>query len=440
MMAVAERRPVPADHPLRFDLNDEVHARPPERLSVPTRASFLALVGEAGERDHEWNHVCALVRTHGVEPPPKPVTHLSVDLGAFRFKWERHTEFSRYKFIVGSGADDPFAQPAIDQVPRAWLDEIPGRTMVAAHVALVQAEAGVPDYEAVAERLFAGHTLIGSAIAGGAATALTDWRIHGDGFSRVLVHNRSMLPRQAGRMVQRLLEIDTYRVMALLALPVARELGPKLAAYERELAEITAQLVGATHADESQLLQRLTRLEAEIESAEARHHYRFTAAAAYHELVQRRISELREERIQGLQTFQEFTDRRLAPAMNTCASIAMRQDSLSRRVARATQLLSTRVDVTREGQNQALLESMNRRAQLQLRLQETVEGLSVAAVTYYIVGLVGYGAKGLKSLGVPLHVEITTGVSIPVVAALVALGVRRIRRAVAAAPEPQLEG
>ncbi len=395
MMAAAQRLPVPADHPLRFDLNDEVHARPPERLSVPTRASFLALVGEAGERDHEWNHVCALVRTHGVAPPARPVTHLSVDLGAFRFKWERHTEFSRYKFIVGSGADDPFAEPAIGHVPRAWLDEMPGRTMVAAHVALVQSEAGTPDYEAVAERLFAGHALIGSAIAGGAATALTDWRIHGDGFSRVLVHNRSMLPRQAGRMVQRLLEIDTYRVMALLALPVARELGPKLAAYERELAEITAQLVGATHADESQLLQRLTRLEAEIESAEARHHYRFTAAA---------------------------------------------QDSLSRRVARATQLLSTRVDVTREGQNQALLESMNRRAQLQLRLQETVEGLSVAAVTYYIVGLVGYGAKGLKSLGVPLHVEITTGVSIPVVAALVALGVRRIRRAVAAAPEPQLEG
>lgn len=436
----AARLPVPADHPLRTDLNDEVHARPPERLPVPTRVSFLALMGDGGERDREWGHVCALVRSHGVEPPPAPVTHLSLSLGAFRLKWERHTEFSRYKFIVEGGTDHPFAEPAIDRVPREWLNDIPGRTMVAAHVALVQAEAGVPDYEAVAERLFSGHTLIGSAIAGGAATALTDWRIHADGFSRVLVHNRSMLPRQAGRMVQRLLEIDTYRVMALLALPIARELGPKLAVYERELAEITAQLVGATAADESQLLQRLTRLEAEIESAEARHHYRFTAAAAYHELVQRRISELREERIQGLQTFQEFTDRRLAPAMNTCASIAMRQESLSRRVARATQLLSTRVDVTREGQNQALLESMNRRAQLQLRLQETVEGLSVAAVTYYIVGLVGYGAKGLKSLGVPLHVEITTGASIPVVAVLVALGVRRIRRAVAAAPEPQLEG
>jgi len=438
--AAALRSVMPADHPLRFDLNDEVHARPPEQLSVPTQATFLALFTEAAERDREWDHVCRLVRSYGVEPPPKGVTHLSLDLGAFRLKWERHTEFSRYKFIRTLQAEDPFAEPAIRAVPKEWLGEVPGRVMVAAHIALVSPEAGTPDYDAISTRLFAGHTLIGSAIAGGAATALTDLRIHDDGFSRVLVHNRSMTPRQAGRMVQRILEIDTYRVMALLALPIARELGPKLTGYERELAEITSRLVQATKVDEAKLLERLTRLEAEIENAEAAHHYRFTAAAAYHELVQRRIAELREERIQGLQTFQEFTDRRLAPAMSTCESVAQRQESLSRRVARATQLLSTRVDVTREGQNQALLESMNRRAQLQLRLQETVEGLSVAAVTYYIVGLVGYAAKGLKALGAPLHVEVTTGASIPVVAVLVALGVRRIRRAVAAAPEPQMGG
>ncbi len=440
MTAAALRSVMPADHPLRFDLNDEVHARPPEQLSVPTQATFLALFTDAAERDREWDHVCRLVRSHEVEPPPKGVTHLSLDLGAFRLKWERHTEFSRYKFIRTAQAEDPFAEPAIRAVPKEWLGEVPGRVMVAAHVALVSPEADVPDYDGISTRLFAGHTLIGSAIAGGAATALTDLRIHDDGFSRVLVHNRSMTPRQAGRMVQRILEIDTYRVMALLALPIARELGPKLTRYERELAEITSRLVQATKVDEAKLLERLTRLEAEIENAEAAHHYRFTAASAYHELVQRRIAELREERIQGLQTFQEFTDRRLAPAMSTCASVAQRQESLSRRVARATQLLSTRVDVTREGQNQALLESMNRRAQLQLRLQETVEGLSVAAVTYYIVGLVGYAAKGLKALGAPLHVEVTTGASIPVVALLVALGVRRIRRAVSAAPEPQMGG
>ena len=213
--------------------------------------------------------------------------------------------------------------------------------------------------------------------------------------------------------VQRLLEIDTYRMLALLALPVARELSPVLTGYERELAEITTALTDVGEADS---------------------HYRFSAAAAYHDLVPRRIEELREERVPGLQTFGEFTGRRLAPAMNTCRATAARQESLSERVARTTQLLSTRVDVARAGQNQAVLEQMNRRTKLQLRLQQTVEGLSVAAITYYIVGLTGYAAKGLNALGVRLNPDLAMGASIPLVLAVTALGVRRIRRMVVRPP------
>ncbi len=103
--------------------------------------------------------------------------------------------------------------------------------------------------------------------------------------------------------------------------------------------------------------------------------------------------------------------------MNTCRAAAARQESLSQRVARATQLLSTRVDVTREKQNQAVLESMNRRAAAQLRLQQTVEGLSVAAITYYIVGLVGYAAKGAKAAGLAVSPDLAMAVSIPAGAA-----------------------
>jgi uncharacterized membrane-anchored protein len=216
-------------------------------------------------------------------------------------------------------------------------------------------------------------------------------------------------------------------------LPVAHGLTPWLTTAERELAQITAQLVESKEVDEPVLLDRLTRLEAEIESRESAHHYRFTAATAYDELVRRRIQELREVRIQGLQTFQEFTERRLAPAMNTCRSVSARLESLSQRVARATQLLSTRVDVSRERQNQLVLESMNRRAEAQLRLQQTVEGLSAAAITYYVVGLVGYAAKGLASAGWPVNVELAMALSIPIVALAAIFGVRHVRKVVAQA-------
>ena len=157
-------------------------------------------------------------------------------------------------------------------------------------------------------------------------------------------------------MVQRLLEIDTYRMMASLALPVARDLAPLLTRGEQELAKITAALVRANAEDEPLLLDRLTRLGAEIDSREAASHYRFSASDAYYELVERKIADLREDRIEGLQLFQEFTQRRLAPAMNTLRAVASRQKSLTERLARAIQLLSTRVDITRERQNQNVLE------------------------------------------------------------------------------------
>lgn len=71
---------------------------------------------------------------------------------------------------------------------------------------------------------------------------------------------------------------------------------------------------------------------------------------------------------------------------------------------------------------------MDRRADLQLRLQETVEGLSVVVLSYYLVGLVSYAVKALSKLGLPLNPDLATGLAIPVVLVAVGLGMRRLRR------------
>ncbi|KQT64433.1 MULTISPECIES: DUF3422 family protein [unclassified Aureimonas] len=424
---------LPEDHPGRRLLNDEIHARPPEALTAPLRLSFLALHGQPGAPSRQFEHVADLARRFGVAPPAPGVNHFSCDLGPLRVKWENHTEFARYKFIVegeDGGADGAFERPAISEVPRDWLDSLTGTTIVAANVALVR-DTGEPiDAEAISARHFGGNVLTGGRISGGAATAFTDFRIHADGFSRFYVADQGLTPRQAGRTLQRLLEIDTYRMMALLALPAARELGAALGHAETELARIAHSLAQGQRETEADLLEALTQLEAEIESRYAGKLFRFAASAAYYALVRRRISELREERIPGIQTIEEFLERRLTPAMSTCEAVTTRQEALAGRVSRVSQLLATRVEVVREGQSQALLASMDRRAKLQLRLQETVEGLSVAAVTYYVVGLVGYGAEGLKSLGLHVDSGLLKGMSIPVVALLMWLGVRRVRRSV----------
>ena len=421
---------LPADHPLRIQLNDEVHARPPESLVAPARVTYLALFSDAEAREGGFGAVCALAERFGAAPPSPRANHYSADLGPFRVKWERHTEFHRFKFIVSGTGTDPFDDPAIAAVPADWLASLPGQVMVATHVALLPQDADEAQSLAAARRLFPG-VLVGSAVSGGAAAAFADFRVRADGFGRVLVQDRSMTPAQAGRVVQRLMEIDTYRIMALLALPVAQALAPEIARCEREVAEITAAMVTAPDQDEPVLLERLTRLAAEIDSRQADTLFRFSAAFAYDGLVQRRVQDLREARLPGLQTMQDFTARRLAPAMNTCRSAAQRQEELSLRVARATQLLATRVSVARERQNQSLLEAMNRRVRLQLRLQSTVEGLSIAAVTYYIVGLIGYAAKAFKAAGGHIDPELAMGLSIPVVAGLMALGLRKMHQAVA---------
>ena len=427
---------LPGNHSQRFLLNNEVHSRPPELMSAPLRLSFLALMAGNEARAREHALMVELAQRYAQTPPAPESSHYSADFGPFRIKWERHTEFTRYKFIVVGEHADPFASPAIALVPPEWLASLPGQVIAAAHVALQHNYAKPQDPDDISEKLFGSNALMGSGVAGGLAVALTDFRIHQDGFSRILVRDSGMSRRQAGRMIQRLLELDTYRMLALLALPLARELGPQLSAWEQGLVEITGAMTAAEAQDEP-LLERLTTLSGAIEASVSGTQYRFSAATAYYELVERRIEELREERIQGLQTFEEFVERRLAPALNTVRWVAARQGSLSERVARASQLLSTRVDIARERQNQALLESMNRRAKLQLRLQETVEGLSVAAITYYVVGLVGYGAKALKAAGVAINTDLATGLSIPLVALAIALGVRHVRRMVTGAHGPQ---
>ncbi len=416
-------------HPLRVVLNDEVHARPSSALSPPLRVSYLALLADGTDRRGDWQQVCALAQRYGADCPSEHARHYIADLGAFQLTWEQHTEFTRFQFLAPLDDRDSFSAPALGLVPDDWLATLGGHVIFAAHAAMLSVDDSGADHEPFAERYFEGNMLVGARVAGGSATALTDFRVHADGYNRLLILDHSMTPRQRGRTLQRLLEIDTYRVMALLALPVARELAPFLTSSEHELAGITDALAGAGAADEPSLLERLTRLEAEMEHRESEHDYRFGAAVAYYDLVRQRIEDLREVRIEGLQTFREFTERRLSPAMSTCRTVARRQQSLSERVARVTQLLSTRIDITRESQNQAVLESMNRRAAAQLRLQQTVEGLSIAAITYYIVGLVGYAAKGVEAAGAAVDPDIAMAVSIPIVIALVALGIRRVRRA-----------
>lgn len=421
---------LPPDHADRQSLAAEVHARPPEPLETPSRASYVAVMVDIESRERELAHIATLCKLHGVAPPAPGAAHISATLGTLRFKWERHGEFSDYTFFISGRSSSPFRETAASRLPEGWLAQIPGSTLVAAHAKLVPCEVDEPDAALLATH-FDGNIAVGARVGDGAGLVFSDFRVHADGFSRFVVFDRGLTPRQAGRTLQRLFEIEAYRMLALLALPIARQQAPLIVAIERSLAALTDSISKDQRSDDESLLQELTRLAAEVESGLASSQFRFGACRAYFELVTMRIGELREQRLPGIQTIEEFMARRFTPAVATCNTVSQRLHELSERVAQTSALLSTRVDITRERQNQALLASMDRRAKLQLRLQQTVEGLSVAAIVYYVAGLVSYGATAVKAAGVNLDIDIAVGVAIPLVALFVISAIRRAKRRIA---------
>ncbi len=425
--------PLPPNHPQRFVLHNEVHARAPFIRSLPVRTSHMALLVSGEEKMQERQHLIALCERFGIAPPAKDADHFSASFEAFQMSWEQHGEFSAYSFYAYDNPEEPFSDPPLKKVPHDWMSQISGQLIVAAHATIVSAEdihfKDETDLSPVSA-YFAGNPIVGSKATGGAASVFTDFRVHVDGFSRFLIVNHDLRTAQAGRLLHRLFDIEVYRVMALLAFPIARKLYPELKKADRQLYTLTNAMTQADNND-GKLLDELMGLAAEVENHISTHQFRFAAASAYYQLVGQRLQDLREVRIQGIQTLGEFIKRRLEPAMHTCDSISHRFTLISERVSNASQLLRTKVDIIIERQNQGLLSSMALRAKMQLRMQQMVESISMVAITYYAASLVGKIAEALHAMGWHIDAEFVEGVSIPFILVIIAISSRRIHKMIA---------
>jgi uncharacterized membrane-anchored protein len=261
----------------------------------------------------------------------------------------------------------------------------------------------------------------------GAAVIAGDFRIDPAGHMRFAVFvQKGTGERRVGRIVQRLCEVETYRAMSMLGLMRARGLSGKLNTLDPQLSQLISGMNSPDHSPE-EVLQTLLKISAELESLAVQFSFRFGATEAYEAIVTQRVSVMREVRVEGRQTFGEFMMRRYDPAMRTVKSVDARLRGMAERATRAAELLRTRVDVERSAQNQKLLESMDARADLQLRLQTTVEGLSVVAISYYAANLLAYIAYPVTE-GLGLSKGMSMAIMVPVVILGVWAMVRRIRQ------------
>ncbi|SEI71464.1 Uncharacterized membrane-anchored protein [Allopseudospirillum japonicum] len=406
---------LPRQHPLRDSLYAELHARPYPVLQAPMQVVHLGILLTTDEKDAEWQHLQQLCRDYGVNPPSDGATSYQQSFAEFELRWERHLEFVTYTFYRPSTqAHLPFKYSPLDFLAPAWLAKLPGQMVVALKLE-VHAKNQPWDRQDLSI-CFEGQRLISAQLMEGQATLWSAFRLQGDNFERILLYIDKLNPNQTGRLVQRVLELETYRLMALLGLNPARTLAPELARMDADLAKMIAQIPILENLDqERELLQSLSQLAAQVEAHRGETNSRFRATQAYYHLVLQRLKELREANTGQRIHLGTFIERRLTPAYHTCTSVTQGLEDLARRIERASDLLRTRVDLTIEAQNQHLLASMNRRSRLQLRLQETVEGLSIAAISYYGVSLFKLILDAGYAAGLPINKELITGISVPII-------------------------
>jgi len=428
----------PYDHPLRTVLHEEVHARPPVSLWPRDRILNQAFLLKGNDRQQQLDWINAISeQTKQAIDPNHGQTFRIIELKPAPqrviIKWELHGEFSSISAIVQQ--KDLIVEASIktrlgiENEVNDLLSKLSIKPMHEAGGLRISAiDIAFEDRDLFKEAeevsfLFSENTLIGSAILSSQKAQLwTDLQINQDGYISFLVPHAGMSSRQAGRVARRITEVEIYRMASMLAFPVAKSLSNPLRNAEAELSELSKEIsvaqnqeTLATHQD-GEFLERISTLASRIEGWISEHGLRFTAAEAYSQLAAKNLEELSESPLPGVQTLSEFMERRFAPAMSTCSWTQRRLRELSDRISRTTQILRTRIEFVNESQTQELLASMDRRAKIQLRLQETVEGLSVLVLTYYAVSLIIYMAKGVKEFGLMVPAELIGGASAPIIA------------------------
>ena len=408
-------------HALRAALSEEMHVRRLPRFAAPCR--LMQIVTVLGEKagDEARVHINALADTAEILVPVAG-KYAVLGFGTVTLVWERHTEFATYTLLHHGSFDTPFDPMHFEPQLTAILADMPGDIVRATQLALVAG--GAPDpTPADLETWFAADATVLCDVADGAARIMSDFRLHSDGYGRLLVLDRNLAGDEPAQLILRLQELGNYRKMALIGLPLAQHLTPIVTSLETRLAELTRAVSERTSEDD-ELLDELTFLSAELARLVAETRYRMSATRAYAQLSSDRLATLRIGAVRGYQTLADFTERRLTPAVRTCDSFSQRLEDLSQRAAWTSALLRTRIDIALAKQNRDLLTSMDRRTHLQLRLQQTVEGLSVVAISYYLIALVGYVFHAIPRL----HYELAMAAAVPLVLAGVTLALLRLKR------------
>jgi uncharacterized membrane-anchored protein len=418
--------PLPfAEHGMRRHVVGEMHLRRFPAITASTQIIQLVRLVDPTDRIAERAAVLTLPGIAMIDGARHAVGSWPGDIYT---SWERHSEASTLTLILTGDAAAPlgWTDPGHGDVENAleWAHAMPGGVIRATRL-LIAAD---DDQAAplVASAGFRRSHLVSCLVAGG-VRIWSDFRIHQDGYGRLVIAANGLLPEDLGRCVQRLQELGNYRNLALLGLPVAQQSWLQLDGIGDALETIGQSLTGAEGRDD-ELLAALTDQSARLLTIAAHSDYRMSATAAYAVIVDDRLRELAVRPIPGFPSLGDFIGRRFHPATRTCAALSRRLARLNGRAGQFTALLRARIETHIENQNAHLLRSMDRSARLQLQLQHLVEGLSVVAISYYLLGLLAYPVKAAEKFAHALSATLLLGLAAPIITILVFFALRSLRR------------
>jgi len=417
---------LPVQSPLFDHLLDEIHSRSFPKIQGLVALANVTVLHHNSDKKTQLSHLQKLADLYQVQGPEPDINCYYQDLGELDVRWEYHTEFSTYTFLRLNRGEPAFNICPWSLLPEGWSQAIPGHLISATHI----------DVQPVEPRKNQLHNLFGvppvaaSQVSGSNAQIWASFRACNNGFDRLLIVDQGLTQIQIGRLLRCILELSSYRMMTLLAVPVSRDLLPKIMKMEKDLAYITQELseLDINNQNQKTSLAQLSVLSAQLESLIADNQGRFDACNAYLDIVQNRLNELQEQSLAGLPTLRDFLQRRLEPAGKTSASLKQRMLNMSNRIEKASDLLRTNINLGLEEQNQDLLKALNRRSHLQLRLHQLVESVSMIAISYYLVQLLGYMLILPKPWLTLFSKEQVVAVSVPFVVGGVWYVLHRLKR------------
>lgn len=380
-------------------LYQETHARPYLNLPVPCTVAHLLYWKGDSQSTAMLELAKNLAERHGVTPTGLQNTFFEYACQNYHIRFEQHTEFDTLTIAQSLETDTPaFSVYPLSIIDEAALASIDAQVLVKTHLHIALEPEDVHEIKLEVARQFSdinGETLVyGAYVMERRAQVYTDFRLDAQGNSRYYAVSHSMNSTDAGRLITRLIEMENYRILALIPMKQARAASKELTGIDARLAQILTAI--SDNADEADAMAQHRRLNELLEIAKVVESHRnnlssrFSASGAYYQIVQFSYDKLHEEKLGSLQRLQTFVERRLGPAVRTFDSMHSRLEDISHRIDRIAELLRTEINVQMQLQNSAMLAGMNNSAKMQLKMQKTVEGISIVALTYYAISVLGY--------------------------------------------------